>query len=392
MIIALRLLAIAALLLAWFVAGYGAYVRLNDAGLDCPDWPGCYGQVTPPETAAEIAQAESEFVRPVDSEGGWKEMIHRYAAGILGLLILAILVVSMVARADRKALLAQPRRQDLPPLVTPLLLVILTLIQVYLGYLTVSEGVHPFIVTGHLTFGMLLIGVLVCFSLQIFNRPAKTPLVAYQQDVSVGSNYANKKGSWPLFTGVVLVLALLVPQIILGGWTSTNYTAAYCTDFPGCRTGDAWPAMDMQEAFWINPPSLPARGDWEGGAMSAPARQAIHMSHRILAGVVTVAILLLIIAIKVAAWQRRRRSNGFLGSSSGSSPGLSRANAITWLLFAVLVGQLSLGIVTALEAKLAMPVNLAALHNTGAALLLSTLLWLGYSLVPRTFSSDAISE
>lgn len=362
MFTALRILAILTLLLALFVASYGAYVRLNDAGLDCPDWPGCYGQVTPPNEAIEIAQAEAKFDRPVDIAGGWKEMIHRYVASALGLLILVIAALTFIQRTVPIYL----------PWKLVTWLVLLVCFQGALGYWTVSEGVHPIVVTGHLTFGMLLIGSLAWYALYIMHLPVGRLL--YSQDtaghfITADRSQASQLTKLPasvvptsIKSLAIVALIAVVLQIILGGWTSTNYTAAYCTDFPGCEQYEAIPSTNFTEAFWISPPELPVRGDWEGGAMSPEARKTIHMAHRVLAVIVTVVLLILIVCIRL---------------SSKTNP---RQRALSLLVLALLVVQLSIGIMTALSAGAGMPVNLATLHNTGAALLLCALLWLNFNV------------
>lgn len=352
MLSALRLLSILTLLLAFFVASYGAYVRLNDAGLDCPDWPGCYGQVTPPDTAEEIAQAEASFDRPVDTDGGWKEMNHRYVASFLGFLILVMMGFAMWGR-DQIA--NMPYRLGIT-------LAVLVCIQGGFGIWTVSGDVHPIIVTMHLTLGMTLIGLLAWFACRVWalrEHSSKTamPLAASM----VGSNGQGSHNSRLKALGAAAVVVLML-QIILGGWTSTNYAAAYCADFPGCQGYEAWPETNFAEALWINPPDLPERGDWEGGAMSPEARKTIHMSHRVLAAVVTLLLVILIVAVRLS-----RQST-------------ARQRATSLLVLAALVGQISIGIATVIQAKEGMPVTQATLHNTGAALLLCALLWLNFCL------------
>lgn len=359
--IVLRILAISSLLLALVVVSYGAYVRLNDAGLDCPDWPGCYGQITPPDTPAEIEAVAAEFERPVDTAGGWKEMIHRYVASGLGLLIIIMAVLSVVMRLQGARTFAVG---------LPIMLVVLVLIQGALGYLTVSEGVHPLIVTSHLGLGMFLVGLLCWFALRTFAySPQQSLQHVVPRDVTLRLGSDTSKGMRGF---AVFALFLLMLQIILGGWTSTNYAAAYCTDFPGCRVDAAIPAMDFKEGFWITPPAMPARGDWEGGAMSGEARQAIHMTHRAMALLVTVIILFLIVWVRFTGLANRRQK------------------AISLLVLAALTGQVSLGILTALQAKAGMPVMLATLHNTGAAILLCSLIWLTYKLHRSSLSRHRV--
>ena len=237
-------------LFALIVIVVGAFVRLSDAGLGCPDWPGCYGLIDVPQTETEVALAEQAFPqRPVEAGKAWKEMLHRYLAGALGLLIL--LLAWFAHRTDFSTRFV-PRLS--------LALVALVVFQALLGMWTVTLLVKPAIVTLHLLFGMATASLLWLSALNA------------SEDRFASSN---KSG-----LGKLALLAVLVVtgQIALGGWTSTNYAALACTAFPGCYAGDAWPAMDFAEGFTL------WRGlgvNYEFGVLEPDARAAVHMVHRV---------------------------------------------------------------------------------------------------------------
>jgi cytochrome c oxidase assembly protein subunit 15 len=227
------------ILLAWAVVALGAYVRLSDAGLGCPDWPGCYGQLGAPATAQQRQAAQQAFPdRPVETHKAWKEMIHRYAAGSLGLLILAIFVRSWRERAAVLRLSA--------------LLLALVAFQALLGRWTVTELLKPVIVSAHLLGGMATLALLVWIGFEARGSAAMR---------------ASGKG---LRLWALLALAVLTVQIALGGWTSSHYAGLVCGEGLSCR-GSWAPAMDMAAAF-----SLSSRG-----APSLDALTAIHWSHRL---------------------------------------------------------------------------------------------------------------
>ena len=221
-----RPLAILATLLAFGVVALGAYVRLSDAGLGCPDWPGCYGHwLGVPEAAHEQAAASQAFPgKPVNAGRAWKEMVHRYFAGTLGLLILALCVL---AWRHRQKLATSPA--------LPTLLLGIVTFQALLGMWTVTLLLKPVIVSAHLLGGMTTLSLLVWLSLrrgkQRFGQQART-------------------------SGGIRLLALLAltvgfAQIALGGWVSSNYAALACPDFPTCK--GAWlPEMDFGHAFSLH--------------------------------------------------------------------------------------------------------------------------------------------
>jgi cytochrome c oxidase assembly protein subunit 15 len=329
-IIALRRLALAAMLLAFCVVVFGAYVRLSDAGLGCPDWPGCYGHVTPPD--AEHVHAGK----------AWREMIHRYGASTLGLIIVVIAVLAW-----------RWRRQGLP-VALPIALVGLVMFQGLLGMWTVTLLLKPLIVTLHLIFGLITLSLLWWLWLTL-RRKSSDPWSGARSALGGGSTAALLRPA-PRFLQRLAMIALiaLVIQIMLGGWTSTNYAAVACPDFPKCQLS-WWPQADYGEGFVI------WRGlgiNYEGGVLDHPARVAIHFIHRLGALVATLALLA---AVVMTLRQRR--------------DGSSRFAAVAAL--AALLLQLSIGISMVLEG---FPLWIATAHNAGAALLLLATLALNRAL------------
>ncbi|MET0052134.1 MAG: COX15/CtaA family protein [Candidatus Thiodiazotropha sp.] len=242
-------------LLAFCVILVGAYVRLSDAGLGCPDWPGCYGQMVVPDALPASHLDDPSQTRPLHRGKAWKEMIHRYLAGTLGLMILLLAVLAWRNRADP----VQPR-------LLPGLLLGLVTLQAALGMWTVTLLVKPAIVTAHLLGGFATFVLLVLLALRL----RQTPLLA-----SPGQSPDQSPG---LRRHARLALLVLILQITLGGWTSTNYAALGCTDFPQCHAGQWWPQTDFSEAFTL------WRGlgiNYEFGVLEHDARAAIHLTHRI---------------------------------------------------------------------------------------------------------------
>jgi cytochrome c oxidase assembly protein subunit 15 len=324
-----RRAALAATILCAIVVVVGAWVRLTNAGLGCPDWPGCYGHAHPAQAAervAEINAANPE--RPFDYQKAINEMVHRYIVGGLGLLVIGLAVLSVWNRRDP----AQPR-------VLPWMLVALLVVQALLGMWTVTLLLKPLIVTLHLLGGLLTLALLWWLALP----PARRELKAAER---------------PLRRLAIVGIAVLAVQVALGGWTSTNYAAAACPDFPTCQ-GTYWPPMDFRNAFIL------WRGlgiDYEGGVLDAPARVAIHYTHRI-GAYATAFVLLLVVA---GAWRR----------------GQSRATHIA---------AIAVGIAVVLQVAIGMnlvwkgwPLSLGTAHNAGAALLVLATVALLRSLSPRS--------
>ena len=236
------------------VISLGAWVRLTDAGLGCPDWPGCYGLLTTPDTVDELAKAREYYPNAdIDVGKAWREMLHRYMAGLLGLYVFFITYISIKY---------SKRSYTLPVLIS-----ILIIIQAIMGMLTVTMLVKPTIVTTHLFFGMLTATLLFINSLKYSNismSPEKIPAIA--------------------LIIITITWVFLIIQILLGGWTSTNYASLACTDFPKCL--DQWYPKEMifNEAFNVN--NLPDV-NYEGGILAYGAKVAIHYSHRITALILT---------------------------------------------------------------------------------------------------------
>ena len=236
------------------VISLGAWVRLTDAGLGCPDWPGCYGLLTTPDTVDELAKAREYYPNAdIDVGKAWREMLHRYMAGLLGLYVFFITYISIKY---------SKRSYTLPVLIS-----ILIIIQAIMGMLTVTMLVKPTIVTTHLFFGMLTATLLFINSLKY-------------------SNISMSSEKIPAIALIVITITwvFLIIQILLGGWTSTNYASLACTDFPKCL--DQWYPKEMifNEAF--NVIDLPDV-NYEGGILAYGAKVAIHYSHRITALILT---------------------------------------------------------------------------------------------------------
>jgi cytochrome c oxidase assembly protein subunit 15 len=307
-----RRLALIAAVLAATVVVLGAWVRLTDAGLGCPDWPGCYGHAYP----SGVQQAGK----------AWHEMIHRYAAATLGVIVTILLVWAVAARKERGQ-----------PLTPVALLFVIVCLQGALGALTVTLLLKPLIVTAHLLGGLTTMGLLWWLSITPERRKPAAAEAGLQRLALAGC-------------------AVLAAQIFLGGWTSTNYAAVACPDFPTCQRA-WWPPMDFHDAFVL------WRGlniDYEGGVLDNPARMAIHFTHRIGAVVTGATLLTLGLFTLVRAGSRR----------------LSRAGL--WLTASVLL-QITIGIATV---HLGVPLSAATLHNAGAALLVIAVVWLLRALWP----------
>ncbi|MEO8308084.1 MAG: COX15/CtaA family protein [Pseudomonadota bacterium] len=324
----LRRLALAGTLLALCVVVFGAYVRLSNAGLGCPDWPGCYGHVTPAGAAAADAGTAQA---PLHVGKAWREMIHRYGASTLGLIILTIALLSLLWR-----------RHAGVPIALPLALVVLVIFQGLLGMWTVTLLLKPMIVTAHLVFGLATLAMLWWLWMSLRRNSGQWP----GRGAAVRSHGPALMP--PAFDGLrtlcAFALVTLVIQILLGGWTSTNYAAVACPDFPRCQAS-WWPAADFRDAFVV------WRGlgiNYEGGVLDSASRVAIHFTHRLGAVVATLTLLLsVILTLRLRRETPPRRA--------------------AWLVLAALVLQLGIGISMVLRG---FPLQIATAHNAGAALLL----------------------
>ncbi|MCV2885837.1 COX15/CtaA family protein [Aestuariibacter sp. AA17] len=325
----MRKLVLASIALAFVVIILGAYTRLTDAGLGCPDWPGCYGHLTVPQTDARIAQAEANFPeRPVEAHKAWNEMIHRYFAGALGLFILAIFVVSVVKRGYNQ------------PLKLPFFLLCLVIFQAALGMWTVTLNLLPVVVMGHLLGGFSVLGCLFLLYLRL--TPYRIP---------GGDPMMQSLGKYSL-----LGIAILVGQIALGGWTSANYAALACTEMPICE-GNWLARLDIAGAF-----SVPEADNYEYGVHNYAQRMTMHIAHRF--GAIITFIYLCWLALKLY---------------KSASSGLVRGLAV--LLTVVVSVQILLGVSNVV---FSLPIFIAVLHNATAACLLLVMICLCYTLYRKT--------
>lgn len=317
-------LSLLATLLTLIVVVLGAYVRLTDAGLGCPDWPGCYGHLGVPSDAAAIERANVAFPeRPVETGKGWREMIHRYVAGALIIVVFAL------------AALARHRRHRSTGLAFAIAVLIVG--QAILGMWTVTWKLKPLIVMAHLLGGLTILSLLWWQTVRGWQRLG-----------------GDRRRTIPAVSGLkpalVLALAVVVGQIALGGWTSANYAAIACNEFPTCSLGEYWPdRADFAHGFtfWhgIGP-------DYEFGVhLDQEAKIAIHLAHRV--GAVAVAALLLALA-----WTLWRAVPGAIANRMAAV--LTLALALQWLLG---VGNVVYNL----------PLAMAVAHNAGAAALLLVL-------------------
>ena len=388
----LRALAWVACVLAFFLIMYGSFVRLSNAGLSCPDWPTCYGRITWPVKPAAVAKADQAFPnRPVETHKAWREQTHRFAAGTLGLLVLAEALVATFATRRRFGLVVAAvlligigiplymarnyvTASVLAAIGEALLLGVAFLwrgsgwrriavlalavvcFQALLGMWTVTWLLKPIVVSGHLLGGMATFALLawVAWWLQWGQGG-----VSRQDPMAWGPSAKHHSDrSFRLRGAVIVGLVLLACQIFLGGWTSSNYAALACgiggSAFPTCL-GQWWPTMDFHQGFIL------WRGigvDFQGGILDAAARTAIQMVHRFGAAIVFVYVL-------------------WLAHQAGRA-GL-RWHAVA--LAALLLVQVGLGISNVM---LGLPLVIAVAHTGGAALLLFALV----TLLARTHARE----
>lgn len=314
-------LAVFATGLALLVVLLGAYTRLTHAGLGCPDWPGCYGFISVPKTEAQLAHAELHFPdSPVEAHKGRNEMVHRYFAGTLGLVI-AMLAVQALRRHGRDG---QPYR-------LPLLVLGVVFMQAAFGMWTVTLQLWPQVVTAHLLGGFATLSLLFLLSLRLSR--AYMPLPGLPRRIR---------------RLAAVALVLVIGQIALGGWVSANYAAVACIDLPTCH-GEWWPNADFANGFHLTQHIGP---NYLGGQLDSEARTAIHITHRLGALIVTCVLLTL-------AWQLHR-------------VGLRR---LAKLVVAALLLQIGLGISNVL---FHLPLAVAVAHNAGGAGLLLTMVLVNY--------------
>jgi len=370
----LHRLAWLAVALALGVIVFGAFVRLSNAGLSCPDWPTCYGRAAWPTAASDAADHAATAIRAVEPHKAWREQLHRHLAAVLGVLVLVLallaarrrrlgvaqvataalliaLSIPLYMRGEHAAAIATAAAGEIVLLLAALrwnnvdlaragaLTLMVIVLQALLGMWTVTWLLKPVVVMAHLLGGMLTLSLLVWIAWRATNVPIRL---------------ADASGVRRWLMAGLLVLGV---QIALGGWTSANYAALACgTDFPTCNR-QWWPPTDFRDAFVL------WRGlgiDYEGGVLSGAALVAVQLAHRAMAAVVFVVLLAL--------------ASGLL-----RTPGMR-----SWatLLGVLTLAQVALGIA---NVKLSLPLWTAVLHNAGAALLLLVLV----SLLARLRAPEA---
>ncbi len=282
---------------------FGAFTRLTDSGLGCPDWPGCYSEASPLAANDQIQQAQQALPSgPVTFSKAWIEMIHRYLAMTVGALIVALALLSWAWRAHLPHSMAWP-----------LATLAWVIVQGLFGKYTVVWKLYPAIVTLHLLGALVLLALLTAQHEAYRNRPVT---------VSAGLRLA-----------AVLVAALLVVQIALGGWVSSNYAVLACQGFPLCN-GQWWPAMDFDHGFTLLRELGRAS---QGGFLAVEALVAIHMVHRVFAFVVVVSVLLLCATLRRQADAVARRYAGLLLGLIALQVGSGLSNVVLgWPIVAAL--------------------------------------------------------
>ncbi len=325
----MRRLALASVALALLVVVLGAYTRLADAGLGCPDWPGCYGQLGAPQTPEALQAANALYPdAPVEVEKAWIEMVHRYFATLLGVCILVMAILALRAKG------AAPRA-------LPLCLLALVALQGAFGAWTVTLKLWPQMVTAHLLGGFATLALLWLLALRL--GAGRRILRSAEASRPLAAASASPPPRWRRLDRLAaLALAVVILQVALGGWVTSNYAALACPDFPTCH--GAWaPPMDFRQGFDV----LQAVGpNYLGGKLDSDARVAIQFTHRL--GAVAV-----LVVVGLLCW-RLLAAKHFLGP---------------WVA-ALLAAQLGLGILNVL---LALPLWVATAHNAGGAALLLSL-------------------
>lgn len=309
-----------AVLLALIVVGLGAYTRLTNAGLGCPDWPGCYGAIVPSADHAETAYPTEKF----DNTKAWTEMVHRYFAGTLVLMIVGIVIYSWRHRNEQY------------PIKLPLLILGLVGLQALLGMWTVTWKLQPTVVMAHLLGGFTTLSLLWLLWL----RTSRTPVT---EEVEI-KRCVQRFG--------IVTLVILIVQLALGGWVSANYAGVACPSFPQCY-GESWLGQsNFSEAlqFW-----LPIGPNYEFGALDNPARQAINVMHRV--GALVVTFVLGLWCVSLCRYRQTRR--------------------LALLTLLLLFIQINLGITNVVHY---LPLHAAVTHNVVGALLLLAVIAVNYKI------------
>ena len=307
----LRALTLITLFLTFDLVLFGAFTRLSDSGLGCPDWPGCYGSVSPLGARDEIHEAQTAMpTGPVTHQKAWIEMIHRYAAAVLGAIITLIMALTWW-HARRNAWPVSPWWATFT--------FVWVCLQGAFGALTVTMKLYPAIVTLHLLGGLGLL-VLLTWQAEGYGRAVAleegslpeadrpTPSFPRRRESSdsanlVASSSASTTVSSGLRVSIAVVFVLCLLQITLGGWVSTNYAVLACTDFPTCQ-GQWWPPMDWAHGFQVLRPLGMTRA---GGGLPFEALTAIHMVHRLGAVVLSAAVLVLVWRLWRCSTHQHRR-------------------------------------------------------------------------------------
>ena len=327
----LLILSASGVALAVVVVVLGAFTRLVDAGLGCPDWPGCYGFLSVPETARDVSIAEARFPdAPLEAGKAWWEMIHRYFATTLGLFVVVL-----------AGLAIKGRHADIP-MKLPIFLLGLVIAQGAFGAWTVTLKLWPQVVTAHLLGGFATLSLLWLMCLRL----------GVGGGWHLGQNPHRK-----LLPHIWIALVLVIMQIALGGWVTSNYAALACADFPTCH-GSLWPEMNLSAGFNFLQSVGP---NYLGGMLESEARIAIQVMHRL--GAALVLIVVGALAIRLI------RSGSVLG----------------WPLAGILAGQIFLGIGNVIWL---LPLGVATLHNAVGALLLLAMVTVSY----RAFREERVVE
>lgn len=321
-------LAVFAVALAFLVVLLGVFTRLKHAGLGCPDWPTCYGHLWVPNTAEEIHAANQSFVdTPVETDKTWPEQIHRIFVGGLSILVLSLAGAGLAYR-----------RRTEQPLILPLLLLAVIIMQALFGMWTVTLKLWPQVVTAHLLGGFATLSLLNLLVQRLGNYGWFLPHNAY---VAIRR----------LRGFAVVVLLAVIAQIALGGWTSSNYAALACPDLPMCQ--NQWlPAMDIEQGFNLFQDIGP---NYLGGRMDNQARVAIHFAHRVGALIASSCLVGMMAALVLSGAAHARRMAAVLGL--------------------LLLLQVCLGVSNVL---FALPLPVAVAHNGVGALLLLAVVTLNH--------------
>lgn len=307
-----------AIILSLFVVVLGAYTRLTGAGLGCPDWPGCYGQMVLPIEKNKLKYVQDKYPNsPIETRQAWTEMAHRYAAGTLAILIL---VMGWSVFRKRLAGIHTPWR-------VPLLLLVLILLQAALGMWTVTLKLLPLVVMGHLLGGIFIFSGLCYFRLQL-GEAARQHLVSWRFWMSLG-------------------VVLLVCQIALGGWVSSNYAGVACIGFPRCN-GEWFPSLHLYQGFHL---LSPVGVNYQGGVLDHDVRMTIQWIHR-MGALIVFSYLLGLMGLFLL---RVKEKN---------------LQVLAILMIVLLLAQCAIGIINVIYL---LPLWAAVLHNAVAALLLAAM-------------------